>query len=79
MTIPLSDIEQFLVSGWTNSPDLDISRLIEDKTVTIIVSDGPFVVPTSLPGGVTLIASKQHEFTGRALIKMRVITRDVAG
>lgn len=76
MTIPLSDIEQFLVSGWLNVDVLDLSRLIEaGRTVTIVISDGPFEIPDPLPGGANVIASKQHTFADQALIKMRALTR----
>ena len=75
--IPLSDIEQFLVSGWMNVDTLDVSRLIPaGQTVTIVISDAPFTVPDPLPGGANVIASKQYTIVGSALIKVRVITRD---
>lgn len=76
MPIPLSDIEQVLASGWLNVTTVDLSRLVQaGTTVTIILSDGEFVVPDPLPGGVALVASKQHTFGSDALLKMRVLTR----
>lgn len=77
MSISLSDIEQFLVSGWLNVQHLDLSRMIEaGQTVTIILSDGPFDVPDTLPGGAQTVGSKQHTFAGVALLKLRVLTRN---
>lgn len=74
--IPLNDVEQFLVTGWTNVEVLDVSRLIAaGKTVTIILSDGSFTVPETLPGGAAVLASKQHTFGSQALLKLRVLTR----
>jgi len=76
MNIPLNDVEQLLVGGWINVQDIDLSRLVlAGQTVTVILSDGPFVVPETLPGGAVTLASKQHQFSNDALLKMRVLTR----
>ena len=76
MAIPLNDIEQFLVTGWFNTPALDLSRLIQPgQTVTVILSDSPFEVPDVLPGGANTIGSRQKSFNDLALVKVRVIER----
>jgi hypothetical protein len=80
MDIPLSDIEQFLAQGWENISVVDLSRLVQSgQTVTIILSDGPFEVPQTLPGGAQTVASKQHTFQSLALVKMRVLRREDVG
>lgn len=77
MGIPLNDIEQFLAAGWENIQAVDLSRLVQPgQTVTVIISDGPFTVPDTLPGGAQTIASKQHTFQSLALVKMRVLRRE---
>ena len=74
--IPLSDIELFLAQGWTNVELLDLSRIIQPgEVVTVILSDGLFDVPATLPGGAEAIGSKQHQFTDGGLVKMRVLER----
>ena len=76
MTITLSDIEQFLVSGWTNTQQLDLSRLVDSgTTITVILSDGEFVVPDTMASGAVVIDSRQYTFTAAALMKIRAITR----
>jgi len=78
MAITLNDVEQFLVTGWFNTPALDISRLIQPgQTVTVILSDGPFQVPDVLPGGANTIGSKQRTFNSLALVKVRVLEREL--
>lgn len=74
--IPLTDIEQFMMSGWMNTTALDLSRLTDPgTTVTLILSDAPFVVPDPLPGGVNVIASAQKTFADQALVKVRATIR----
>jgi len=78
LRVPLNNVEQFLATGWTNTEALDVSRLVEaGRTVTIIVSDGPFEVPDVLPGGAQVVGSRQHTFGSQALVKVRVLTRGV--
>lgn len=73
--IPLNDIEQLLATGWENLTVLDLSRLIQPgQTVTVILSDAPFPVPEQV-GGANILGSKQKEFDGLALVKVRVLKR----
>lgn len=76
MTIPLNDIEQYLVNGWINTLALDLSRVIESgQVVTIILSDDTFTVPAQI-GSANIIGSRQKQFTSPALLKVRVLQRD---
>jgi len=76
MTIELNDIEKFLVAGWINTERLNLSRLIDAGTVvTVILSNGEFSVPDTMPGGAIVLDSRQHAFTDDALMKIRVVTR----
>lgn len=76
MHIPTSVIEQALTEGWTNLTDLDIQRLVASgRTITCIISDAPFTVPSTLPGGATTIASKQYTLLRAALLLIRLISR----
>ena len=76
MSIPLDAIEQVLTRGWTNKNGFDISRVIQPgEVLTIVLSDAPFTVPDTI-GSANVLGSKQHEFTGLALVKVRVTERD---
>lgn len=78
MTIPLSELEQMLSSGWVNVRKWDLSRVIQPgQVVTLILSDATFEVPATLPGGAVVLGSRQHEFEGVGLVKVRVLQRDV--
>lgn len=74
--LPLNELEEYLAKGWINLEVLDISRVIKPgEVVTIILSDGPFDVPTELPGGAARLASTKHEFEEGGLVRMRVMER----
>jgi len=68
----LTDIEQFLASGWTNSDKINISRLLQPgQTVIVAVTDSP--VEVKFPG---IIAHKQIKLGSMALLKLRLVVRD---
>lgn len=74
--IPLSDIEAALAAGWLNVNVLDLSKKVDNgTTVTVILSDDTFTVPTTI-GSANVLDSKQYTFTADALLKIRALTRE---
>jgi len=57
-----------IIRGGVNCRELDVDTLVQGSdVVTIIASDLPFDVPSTI-GGVNVIADRQHVFTSRVLL-----------
>lgn len=75
--LEIPDLLRFYTTGMVNLDVLDLARIIEaGQVVTVILSDAPFEVPDTLPGGAQKIASRQHQVENIAVALVRLVERE---